>query len=141
MREKIRILEGIWGDDTDVDEGDEGEWARSAKGRVSTGGERAVEGERTHPHPPSAAAAAEGCGEEGSQHAKGEGSGVGGDGDRAPESEGVSGKSEGAVVREAETGRGGGGDAGVDAWLISYNRRLKNELERLRERTRQAEDR
>lgn len=35
----------------------------------------------------------------------------------------------------------GEGDAGVDAWLISYNRRLKNELERLRGRTRKAEDR
>ncbi|CAN0459680.1 unnamed protein product, partial [Hapterophycus canaliculatus] len=34
----------------------------------------------------------------------------------------------------------GDADAGVDAWLISYNRRLKSELERLRERTRQAED-
>ena len=37
---------------------------------------------------------------------------------------------------EAETE----GDAGVDAWLISYNRRLKNELERLRGRTRKAEE-
>lgn len=31
-------------------------------------------------------------------------------------------------------------DAGVDAWLISYNRRLKKELERLRGRARQAEE-
>lgn len=32
-------------------------------------------------------------------------------------------------------------DAGVDAWLISYNRRLKSELERLRGRARLAEER
>ncbi|CAN0188592.1 unnamed protein product, partial [Ectocarpus sp. 8 AP-2014] len=142
MREKIRILEGIWGD-ADVEEGDEGEWVGSMKGHVSTGGEGAAGGERTHPHSPSPAAA-EGVVEEGPQHgavAEGEGSGVGGDCNRALESEGASGKLEGAVVGEMESGREGGGDAGVDAWLISYNRRLKNELERLRERTRQAEER
>ncbi|CAM9495794.1 unnamed protein product [Ectocarpus sp. 6 AP-2014] len=142
MREKIRILEGIWGD-ADVEEGDEGEWAGSMKGPVSTGGEGAAGGERTHPHSPSPAAA-EGGVEEGPQHggvAEGEGSGVGGDRDRALESEGASGKLEGAMVGTTESGREGGGDAGVDAWLISYNRRLKNELERLRERTRQAEER
>ncbi|CAM9923058.1 unnamed protein product, partial [Ectocarpus sp. 4 AP-2014] len=142
MREKIRILEGIWGD-ADVDEGGEGEWVGSTKGGVSTGGEGAAGGERTHPHSPSPAAA-EGGVEEGPQHggvAEGEGSGVGGDCDRALESEGVSGKLDGAVVGKAESGRRGGGGGGVDAWLISYNRRLKNELERLRERTRQAEER
>lgn len=42
---------------------------------------------------------------------------------------------------EAAAAEGGDGDAGVDAWLISYNRRLKSELGRLRERARQAEDR
>ncbi|CAM9488014.1 unnamed protein product [Ectocarpus sp. 12 AP-2014] len=142
MREKIRILEGIWGD-ADVDEGDEGEWVGSTKGRVSTGGEGAAGGERTQPHSPSPAAA-EGGVEEGPQHggvAEGEGGGVGGDCDRALESAGVSGKLDCAVVGEAESARRGGEDGGVDAWLISYNRRLKNELERLRERTRQAEER
>lgn len=52
---------------------------------------------------------------------------------------------DGEAVRTAEAEGGGGGemreDAGVDAWLISYNRRLKTELERLRGRTRQAEER
>lgn len=49
---------------------------------------------------------------------------------------------------EGGTASGGSGkmnedenSAGVDAWLISYNRRLKTELERLRGRTRQAEER
>lgn len=168
MREKIRILEGIWGDDSGGDEpGTAG--ASGHKGQRQTGGtagepdttasEEEGDGRgRTH-SADAAAVAATGLREGGPEGERSQPSGSRGSrGDRGSDGDGsgpVSGDGggggdlggstadagvEGGGEAE-ETGGRGEGDAGVDAWLISYNRRLKKELERLRERTRQAEDR
>eukprot|EP00752_Nemacystus_decipiens_P009555 g8535.t1 len=145
MREKIRILEGIWGDSSPGDEAGAGP-ATSRGNRGQRSSEQDVGETPDQPDPDVGTTAAEQVG------------GSGGDrprhGDR-PEDSGGGGESEGKGVAasaaggvgveggEAAAGEGREreGDAGVDAWLISYNRRLKGELERLRERTRQAEDR
>lgn len=167
MLEKIRILEGIWGGDGAGGEGDAGPTNRGGGGdRGQSGGAAAAAaveqqdatGERAdQPRPEEAEtpAARDGGGSEGGERSrhrdrpeKDNGGGGGGDGESEDVREsalgGAGGEGEKAAARGGKgggEGEGGEGDGGVDAWLISYNRRLKSELERLRERTRQAEDR
>lgn len=179
MREKIRILEGIWGDaggvgseggagmtrrqdrrqGDAVDEGEAGQEidrdpthqpatttaeARGGGREGGLGGERLQRGERLRAEDGSESGTARGGGGGGDRDLGAGDDGGGADGQPGDRS-GVSGGavSTGAEAEggEVEPGEEDGRDAGVDAWLISYNRRLKNELERLRERTRQAEDR
>ncbi|CAM9628987.1 unnamed protein product [Pylaiella littoralis] len=177
MREKIRILEGIWGDaggvgneggagmtrrqdrrQGDVDQGEAGQEtdrdpthqpatttaeARGGGREGGLGGERLQRGERLRAEDGSESGTARGGG--GGDRDLGAGDDGGGadgqPGDRSGVSGGAASTGAEAEGGEVEPGEEDGRDAGVDAWLISYNRRLKNELERLRERTRQAEDR
>lgn len=144
MREKIKILEGIWGDDPAEAQGDPSTPTLSTStGRelgpgAEVGSQKTPEGVhaddgggtadgRGDPHGDKGGKPDAGGSRSGRDSAAGSGNGGGPGGDDG----------DAAAVDQGN----GDGDAGVDAWLISYNRRLKNELERLRERTRQAEDR
>lgn len=151
MREKIRILEGIWGEDDDNNNNRPTEKRGQRRGvtdRRRTANTRKQEGtpgetvelsvreERSRKRDGEPRDGDSVVDEEEGVSREGESSGA------APEA-GHAGEDEKGSV-EVEDGEGEGergGDAGVDAWLISYNRRLKGELERLRGRTREAEDR
>eukprot|EP00903_Cladosiphon_okamuranus_P006725 g6562.t1 len=152
MREKIRILEGIWGDGA----GDGDGKAEQAAGPPGRGDRRqggaAVErdtGDGVNPDSEAGAGAETTAARQGesegdrSRHSDrpGEDSSGGGGGGESGDVGASGGGGTGADGGRVAAREGGEGDAGVDAWLISYNRRLKSELERLRERTRQAEDR
>ncbi|CAM9685048.1 unnamed protein product [Scytosiphon promiscuus] len=142
MREKIKILEGIWGDGS-PEEGGASTLSLSGSTRGEGEGGRHIE-EGSQPQPqhggrkaststsPGGEKSGDGGGTAG---ARGDIDGDDGGGPGAKEEE--AGGDYAAATQEGT----GDADAGVDAWLISYNRRLKNELERLRERTRKAEDR
>ena len=148
MREKIRILEGIWGDGAGA-EGDAGPASGGGRGRSGVAAGQDAGEKAAQPEPEAEETSAvrdEGSQGERPRHSDrpGKDSGGGGGGGVEGEGEDVGASTTGGAEVEggkAAATEGGGGDAGVDAWLISYNRRLKSELERLRERTRQAEDR
>lgn len=159
MREKIRILEGIWGDgdnDNDGDDGDGSNKPTENPGQRRGFTDRRHTAKREQKGTPGGETVDSPAQEDPSRHHGGEthdvDSAVVGDkggASRGDESSGAATGREAGREDEEERGLvedgggegGGGGDAGVDAWLISYNRRLKGELERLRGRTRQAEDR
>lgn len=172
MREKIRILEGIWGDDTEGhDGGTESSGATSRRqqellrpspeGSQARGGRKMDDSTGSNEHPVDAnrvltlGQAGKGTRVETGDTEKG------GDNETADQEENdehrhhaqaghraPTGRKTEDSVGEHEEGEGGCGDEGVDeergrgidAWLISYNARLKRELERLRVRTRQAEE-
>lgn len=186
MREQIRILEGVWGDDDNDEDSGRGQYrrhggatdrpataktrsAKAAAAAAAAGGEgsnlpTANSPPGTSAPPPSLSAGGEKDAEDGRDRsapavdgdgaaatiekgrrevdlagaAAGTSEGHAGDGDSTPGAGGELLRVEG--LEEAGVGEGRG-DAAVDAWLISYNRRLKKELERLRARTRLAEDR
>ena len=146
MREQIRILEGIWGDEpvpasttSHGDETPEKNGPRPRRNEARSEGHRRLAdivdrvGER-EPRTENAARSSEadgGDGPGGAETDEGKGKKIcDGEGGDDPEA-GDRGLREG----------GQEGEGGVDAWLISYNRRLKSELERLRGRARQAEER
>lgn len=160
MREQIRILEGIWGGDPDEPtnalDGHETPDLGASKWTVLTKG-----GDSEPKLDTRNRAQSEGCGgvvdpveyggegesqtgnASGSSRAGGS-SGTGGE-SMITEGEGAdSGERVGSLAEEVAgnvEGREGGRVKGVDAWLISYNRRLKNELQRLRNKARLAEER
>lgn len=154
MREKIRILEGIWGDGASGGEAEQAAGPPSRGDRRQGGAavKRGTGDGVDHPDSEEAGTGAEttaaaregGLGGERSRHSdrprKDSSGGGGGEGERGDVGASEAGGA-GVDGGKAEAREGGEGDAGVDAWLISYNRRLKSELERLREKTRQAEDR
>ncbi|CAM9567605.1 unnamed protein product [Ascophyllum nodosum] len=145
-RKQIRILEGIWGDEpvpasttSHGDETPEKNGPRPRRNEARSEGHRRLAdivdrvGER-EPRTENAARSSEadgGDGPGGAETDEGKGKKIcDGEGGDDPEA-GDRGLREG----------GQEGEGGVDAWLISYNRRLKSELERLRGRARQAEER
>lgn len=160
MREQIRILEGIWGGDPDEpanalhghgtpDRGGS-EWTVLSKGGDSgpetdkknraqsegRGGvvdavEQGGEGEARIGNTSGSSKA----GDRGIT--EGEGTDSGERGTHEGMNERVGNLAEETAGNDEEGGRG----TEVDAWLISYNRRLKNELQRLRNKARLAEER
>lgn len=148
MREQIRILEGIWGGDpdepvnalhghgtlewtvltkTDTRNGARSEGRGGVVGTVEHGGEGESRVEN--------ASGSSNAGDRGIT--EGEGTDSGERGTHEGMDERVGSLAEEAIGNVEEGGRG----TGVDAWLISYNRRLKNELQRLRTKARLAEER
>lgn len=171
MRDKIRILEGVW-DDTGPDSGgdSDGDDEGHAEGRRSGPQPQAADGgssplEGTRPK-------GVGHGEVGKYGGGGAETAVAGpvagpeqsdededadddtwgaafDEGEKEEDSGVADPG-GSRAEEAPSRRKAGGDKpgtgderdhGLDTWLISYNARLKKELDRLRVRATQAEDR
>lgn len=142
MREKIKILEGIWGDGGSSGEaGDPTPILSASVQRERGSGSQQHGGSKEAPGGRHADDGSDTAGGAGDMH--GDDPSVGDDRPGRDDSPGDG--NEGAPGRDDDAEATNQGlvdaDAGVDAWLISYNRRLKNELERLRERTRQAEDR
>lgn len=168
MREKIRILEGIYGAGSDAQASTNDDHHGVNNGDTSVDADTTRTGDKsnsefgTHPHASRTDRRfAPQHGSRGNVEndtavaGKDEGEDMTGSRDEDPQSgsQRTGSKNSGSDVeavgdhddaekgRLAEGGEVAGVEAGVDEWLISYNRRLKSELERLRVRAREAEDR